>query len=120
MTQISANTAANRRLPAIGDLRHRISVLAPVETPDGAGGAALTYALQAQVFADIRTNSGQSKLFADRLAGDLSLSVWIRFIPGLTPDHRFGFGSRTFLIRAVIDHDGRNRFLECLCEEFVT
>jgi len=117
---VSSNTAANKRWPALGELRHQISVLAPVAAPDGSGGAAITYALQAQVFADIRTNSGQSKLFDDRLTGDVSLSVWIRFIPGLTPDHRFGFGSRTFLIRSVIDHDGRNRFLECLCEEFVT
>lgn len=120
MTQLSPNSSTNRRLPAIGDLRHQISLLAPMEVDDGAGGAVVTYALEALVFADIRFNSGQSRLTDDRLSGSVSISVWIRYRDGLTPDHRFAFGPRTFLIRAVLDHDGRNRFQECLCDEVVT
>ena len=91
-----------------------------MDVTDGAGGSVVTYALQAQIFADIRSNSGQSRLFADRLSGAVELSIWIRYRDGLTPDHRFSFGPRTFLIRAILDHDGRNRFQECICEEIVT
>ncbi len=120
MTQFSPNTSTNKRLPAIGDLRHQVALLAPVDVSDGAGGSVVTYALQAQVFADIRINSGQSRLADDRLSGSVSISIWMRYRDGLTPDHRFGFGPRTFLIRAILDHDGRNRFQECVCEEIVT
>ena len=117
---MTANTATNRRFPTIGDLLNQVSLLAPVRSPDGAGGATLTYALEAQVWADIRTNAGQSRQDADRLSGHLTHLVWIRYRPGLTPDHRFQFGARIFLIRSVLDHDGRHHFLECACEEFVT
>ena len=120
MTSLSPNTSSNRRFPTIGQLIHQVALLAPVSTPDGSGGAAIAYALEAEVWADIRTNAGQSRLTADRFSGNLTHSIWIRWRPGLTPDHRFRHGHRTFLIRSVLDHDGRHRFLECSCEEFVT
>ena len=120
MTSLGSNTSTNRRYPTIGELVHQVALLAPIRSPDGSGGAAVTYALEAELWADIRTRSGQSHLIADRLAGSLTHSIWIRWRPGLTPDHRFRFDTRTFLIRSVLDHDGRHRFLECSCEEFVT
>lgn len=111
---------SNRRYPTIGDLIHRLSLEAPVRTSDGAGGVIRTFALVAEVWGDIRAQSGHERQDADRLGAHVSLAIWIRHRDGLSPDHRFRLGQRIFEIRSVIDHNGRNRFLECHCEEFVT
>ena len=113
-------TSSASRLPTIGDLAHRLALEVPVRSPDGAGGASLVYALAAEVWAEIRPLAGAERDDAGRLAGRVTHAIWIRHRDGLSPDHRFRLGSRCFEIRAILNHDGRNRFLECRCEEFVT
>jgi SPP1 family predicted phage head-tail adaptor len=106
--------------PKIGELVHRLALHAPLRTPDGAGGTNLTFALVAEVWGSIETIGGTESQAADRLAGSVTHAIIIRHRPGVTPDHRFALGPRTFAIRAVLDHDGRRRFLECRCEAIVT
>lgn len=114
------NTTTNRRFPTIGDLLHRFALEQPVRTPDGAGGAIRTFALTSQVWGDLRALSGGEHLDADRLGGRITHAIWIRYRDGLTPDDRLTLGPRIFEIRAIINHRGRPRFLECHCEEFIT
>lgn len=115
-----ALTPTNRRFPTIGDLVHRFSLEAPVRTPDGAGGALRSFALVSEVWGDLRALGGSERLGADRLEGRITHAIWLRYRDGLTPDFRLRLGNRIFEIRAIINHDGRQRFLECHCEEFVT
>jgi SPP1 family predicted phage head-tail adaptor len=106
--------------PSLGDLTHQLRLEAPIRTPDDAGGATLTWALIGVVYADIRSLTGTEQLAADRLTGQVTHAIWLRYRDGLTPSHRLMFGPRRFDIRAVLDHTGRRRFLECRCEEVVT
>jgi SPP1 family predicted phage head-tail adaptor len=106
--------------PAIGDLIHRFGLEAPVRTPDGAGGATLAWALVADVWGSLTATSGDERLNADRLSGRVTHTIAIRHRPGLTPDYRLTLGARRFTIHAILDRDGRHRFLECRCEEIVT
>ena len=106
--------------PAIGDLIHRFALEAPVRTPDGAGGATITWALAAEVWGSLNAMTGTERPDADRLGGCITHAIWLRHRDGLTPDHRLRLGTRRFEIRAILDHTGRQRFLECRCEEFIT
>ncbi len=106
--------------PIIGDLIHRFALEAPVRTGDGAGGATITYALVAEVWGSLNAISGTERSDADRLGGRITHAIWLRHRDGLTPDCRLRLGTRRFEIRSILDHTGRQRFLECHCEEFIT
>jgi SPP1 family predicted phage head-tail adaptor len=103
----------------IGELSHRLNLEAPSRTPDGGGGAAVTWALVAEIWAAIRPVSGGEGVAADGVSGRLTHEIWIRHRDGVLPEMRFVEGSRVFDIRAVVDQVERRRFLKCLVEERV-
>lgn len=103
--------------PTIGDMRHRVVLQQVVRTPDGGGGTAETWTTVAELWAAIRPISGDERLAADALAGQLTHEVWVRHRAAVTPAMRFLFGSRILDIRAVIDAEGRGYRLKCLCRE---
>lgn len=103
----------------IGEMKHRLALQAPLDTPDGGGGVTRAWSLVAEVWGAIRPASGGERFEADGLRGSVSHEVWIRFRSGVVPEMRFMLGSRIFEIRAVIDSGERHRFLRCLVEESV-
>lgn len=105
---------------AIGEMRYRLALEAPLETPDGGGGASRTWSLLAEVWGAIRPVTGTERFEADGLSGRVSHEIWIRHRTGVTPDMRLRLGARVFEIRAVIDVNERRRFLRCLAEERVS
>jgi SPP1 family predicted phage head-tail adaptor len=104
---------------SIGDLRHRLSLEAPLVTADGGGGVSRTWALVTEVWGAIRPLSGSEATEADGVAGRVSHEIWVRHRTGVTPEMRFAFGTRLFEIRAAVDWGERHRFLRCLVEERV-
>lgn len=104
----------------IGEMRHRLALESPVETPDGGGGSSRTWALVAEVWGAIRSQSGTERFEADGVSGRVSHEIWIRHRTGVTPDMRIRLGARVFELRAVIDVKERRRALRCLVEERVT
>lgn len=106
--------------PTIGDLIHRFALEAPIRATDGAGGATITWALIAEVWGSLNASAGSERPDADRLGGRITHTIWLRHRDGLTPDHRLRLGTRRFEIRSILDRSGRQRFLECHCEEFIT
>lgn len=101
----------------VGSLRHGVTLEEPVRVADDAGGANLTWREVATLWADIRARTGKETLEADRLSGRVSVDIFIRYRTGVVPAMRFRHGERIFHIRAVLDEDGRRRWLKCLCEE---
>lgn len=99
------------------DLRHRIAIERDVRTPDGGGGAEVTWAPVAQVWAAIWPRTASEQLELDRVAGVATHDIWIRFRPDVTPQMRITFGSRIFDIRGVLDMDGKRRWLKCDSQE---
>ncbi len=106
----------------LGELRHRLIIQAERATGDGGGGQSGPWAdpvTVATVWGRVEPLTGGERLRALRLEGRLSHRVVIRHRAGITPAMRIVFGSRVFNIRAVIDREERDRFLELLCEEGV-
>ena len=101
----------------IGKLRHRLRLERPWRTADGGGGAALAWEAIAELWGAVETASGGEHMSADRLSGQTQPVITIRYRDDIAPTMRFALGERLFQIRAVLDPDGRGRFLRCLCEE---
>jgi SPP1 family predicted phage head-tail adaptor len=65
----------------------------------------------------IEAKSGNEAIEADRLSGTRKIDVTIRYREDVAANMRFRFNDRVLDIRAVLDEDGRRRFLKCECEE---
>jgi SPP1 family predicted phage head-tail adaptor len=100
-----------------GDLRRRLDLEQLVRTSDGGGGFAEGWTILATLSAELRPITGGEQVEADRLAGRISHEVTLRYREGVMPAMRFRLGARIFHILAVIDVEGRKRWLKCLCEE---
>lgn len=104
---------------SIGDMRQRLVLQAPVESPDGGGGVTRAWSLVAEVWGALKPASGAETVAADGVRARVSHEVWIRYRTGVGPEMRFVLGTRIFEIRAAIDSGERHRFLRCLVEERV-
>jgi SPP1 family predicted phage head-tail adaptor len=100
----------------IGELRHRLTLEAPVEAPDGAGGFARTWTPLGEIWAAIEPLGAGEAVIADKRLGRLTHRLVVRRRDDLTLNHRFRLGQRTFAIKALRDNEERGR-LECLVDE---
>lgn len=103
--------------PAIGRLRHRLTLEAASRTPDGGGGAVETWTSVAQVWGRIQPTGATEIAGADGLGGRISHEITLRYRAGVTPAMRLISNGRRFEILAVMDIDERRRWLKCLCVE---
>lgn len=101
----------------IGELRRRLALEAPTSSPDGGGGAMISWTELATLWADVRARRGDERDRADRPDARLHLQVRIRYRRDVTTAMRFRHEGRVYNIRSLFDEDGRERFLTCLCEE---
>lgn len=101
----------------IGDLRHRVTLEAPLRTPDGGGGSALVWVPVAELWAAIRPVSGGETVLAEQISGRVTHVILVRRHDAVEPAMRFTLGTRIFLIAAVLDVDERHRLLRCLATE---
>lgn len=106
-------------MTAPGDLRDRLVLEQTVETPDGAGGVARTYATVATLWAALVPITARGGVEADSLAANVTHRIVLRFRSDVTTRHRLRAGARIFRIVALRDQDGRGRFLEIDAEERV-
>lgn len=104
-------------LPAVGDLRVRAMIEAPVDTPDDSGAMTRTYAPLANVWAHVAALTGEARFVASRQEQSITHLVRIRWRADVTSEMRFILRSRKLLIHSVYDPDERRRFLICRCEE---
>lgn len=101
----------------LGPMRHRLALEDATATPDGGGGASVTWSLVAEVWAALTPLSGREGVEADGLQGRVTHEIVLRHRAGISPRQRFRMGARVFDIKAVIDIGERHRFLRCLTEE---
>jgi SPP1 family predicted phage head-tail adaptor len=101
----------------VGDLRRRVTIERPVRASDGGGGATVTWTLVAEVWAALWPRLADESVTLDRVAGQATHDMWIRYRTGITPEMRVTFGTRVFDIRGVIDVEDRNKWLRCPLEE---
>jgi SPP1 family predicted phage head-tail adaptor len=104
-------------MTAIANLRHRLTLEAPEDEPDGAGGVVRVWNSLGQVWAAIEPLGAGEAVNADKRVGALSHRIVLRHRDGLDLNHRFRLGSRIFTPRTLRDRDERGRYLECLAGE---
>lgn len=100
-----------------GRLNRRLTLEAPVDTGDGAGGMSRTYAMVATLWASVIPVSAQEEIEATRLGARITHRIGLRFSSDITTRHRFREGSAVYRIVSLRDRDGQGRFLEISAEQ---
>jgi SPP1 family predicted phage head-tail adaptor len=100
-----------------GKLNLRLTLEAPVETPDGAGGVARSYATVTTLWASVVPVSAHGSVEAQALGATITHRIRIRYRADVTLRHRFRYGARTFRVVAV--REQHKRFLDIDAEERV-
>lgn len=101
----------------IGWLRRRVTIEAPVDTPDGAGGVARTWESAGEVWAAVEPVGAGFRFAAGQAGQAVTHRITLRAGPDLTVRHRLQDGTRTYEIRSVHTADAEARFLVALTEE---
>jgi SPP1 family predicted phage head-tail adaptor len=110
------------RRAVIGGLRRRLTLQEEGRVADGGGGFTLVWqnvAANPTVWGRIVPLSGREVLQAGQLQTPVSHRILIRYRPDVTGAMRLVLGTRVFNIRAAVNVDGRDRWLELMCEEGV-
>ncbi len=100
-----------------GDLRHRVTI--QKRSTDPTTGGLTDWADYVAVWAKVEDLSDRD-YFQAQMLGEASLvtsRITIRWRSDLDPHMRIKFGTRTFNIKAILDPDGRRRFLRIMCTE---
>lgn len=97
--------------------RHRITLQQASREPDGMGGFMESWQDIATVWAEVQPLMGKAYMVAKQTQSALSHRVRIRYRDGVTPDMRVQFGTRHFIIDAVLCPDERKHELHLMCVE---
>ena len=98
-----------------GRLNRRLTLEAPVESDDGAGGVTRGYTAIATLWASVEPVAARGEAVAAALGATISHRIRIRYSADITLRHRFRDGARVFRIVAMRDRD--QRFLDIDAEE---
>lgn len=101
----------------IGPLRYRVTLEELVRTAGDGGTAEVTWVGVSGLFARIAPIAGREIVTADGMQARVTHEVIVRAGLEIKPQMRFRETLRVLEIRAVLDLDGRGRWLKCLCEE---
>lgn len=102
-----------------GALRHSIKVQRQSYVSDGAGGGVNTWTDYATIKAFIKPISGNERLFSQRLEANVTHRIFIRYRGDLTTKDRLNFNGRLMQIRALVNLEEANKFIEIYAEEGV-
>lgn len=100
-----------------GKLRHTVTFQRGLVVADGAGGNALTWSNVLTAKANVKPYSGSERLSAQRIESDVTHKIYIRYTGALLPSDRVVFGARLMQIKAIINMDEMNRWLEITAVE---
>lgn len=101
----------------VGALRRRLTLEAPVATPDGLGGTTQVFQTVAALWAQLEWLSAAEHWRRGRPEQVATYRVTMRWRSGVDAGQRLRDGDRLFDIRAVADPDGSRRRLICLVQE---
>lgn len=103
--------------PRIGVLRHRVTLEAPIDAPDGAGGFSRSFAPVAELWARVAPGGAREDFVEQRAEQATNHVVTIRWRDDVAKDMRLVHRGRRLRIQSAVDPDERRRFLVCHCEE---
>lgn len=94
-----------------GQLKTRLVIQQPVETPDDQGGVVRSWTTFATVWAQVTPLAARRDVEADADGVTQSYRIVLRSHLSLTLHHRFSDGARIYRIVAIRERDDR-RFIE--------
>jgi SPP1 family predicted phage head-tail adaptor len=102
-----------------GSLRHTIKIQRQTYVSDNAGGGTNTWTDYTTQRAYIKPLSGNERLYSMRLEANTTHRIFIRYRADLSTSDRINFNGRLMQIRALINLEEANRFLEIYADEGV-
>jgi head-tail adaptor len=102
-----------------GQLKTRLVVQQPIETPDDQGGVTRAWTTFATVWAQVTPLAARRDVQADSDGATQSYRILLRSYLSLTLQHRFSDGARIYRIVAIRERDDR-RFIEIDADVRVT
>ncbi|MES1155113.1 MAG: phage head closure protein [Pseudorhodoplanes sp.] len=94
-----------------GSLNRRLTLEAPVESADGAGGVTRTYQAVATLWASVEPVSAREAVAAGALGASVTHRIRVRFSADITLRHRLRDGGTIYRLVAIRER-GRRRFLD--------
>lgn len=101
----------------IGSLSRRIGIERPDRVEDLGGGGTIIWTLVDVVWASFRSAGRAERVVADALSSRVSHTMRIRWRDDVRPGWRVTVNDRPLRVLAVVDRDGRRRWLHLSCEE---
>jgi len=102
-----------------GRLNKRINIEREIRSSDGAGGSNSTWSQIKSIFAEIKPVSGREVVNSQRLQAQLTHKIIVRFTTDIRPSDRIEYNGRFFNIRAIINVEEQNKWLEIMADEGV-
>lgn len=99
-----------------GALREPITIQRKVSVSDGMGGQAISWTDLATVRAHVKPLSGREALQAMQLQASITHRVYMRYRADLTAADRLLMRGQPLQIRAVLNLEMRDRWLELSCD----
>lgn len=103
----------------MGKLRNRITIQQVQEARSATGAVMETWVTYAEVWAAVEPLRGREFFASRQMQAQVDARVRIRFISGVTPKMRVLWGSRIYLIDAVINPEERGVELQLMCREII-
>ncbi|SEW20694.1 phage head-tail adaptor, putative, SPP1 family [Aliiroseovarius sediminilitoris] len=106
-------------------LNRKLTLEAPVRTPDGAGGFTQSWQAVGELWAEIKPRTGRERAAGLATVSTIAFRITVRAAPDGAPsrpepDQRFRAGSRLFRILAVTEADVGAHYLTCFAQEEVS
>lgn len=99
-----------------GKLRERVTVQIATGATNALGETVLTWGDSSAVWASVEGVSAREALISGQQETTVSHRVRLRYLPGLTSQHRFSWSSRTLEIVSLLEHGNRSEH-EAICQE---
>jgi len=103
----------------VGRLRDRLTIQTYTDAFNDYGETTKTWATFATVYAEIRPVTGREYLQSDKLQGEISHIITIRWLDGVLPKMRATDGTRTFEIVAPLPDRTNAKMMRLMCNEKV-
>jgi len=101
----------------LSQLNQRADLLAPAQTPDGAGGFTESWNAFATVWCALAPASGNDTFGPDALESSVRAKIEIRRHSDVAAGQRVAIGTRLFAIHAVLDAGPADPLVTLDCEE---
>ena len=104
----------------IGNFRHRVTLLSLLQQDGALGEVTTSWTPLTQIWAQVKDLSGREWYEARQLPeGEVSTEITVRFRADIGRTMRIQHGTTIYEIVAVLDRDGRRKFLRLMCREAV-